>query len=546
MRKVSPVTGQPDYPGAGWLITSGFATDAYFQRFGDWHTGHDLARSREGNEPIYAIADGKVIWAENAGNGGFGNLVVVQHNDKLFSRYAHLSRIDVGAKQDVAAGQCVGLLGTTGRSTAPHLHFDIMRIKNALDWPGKNKQRVLETYIDPNSWYREADVTVSVEPTLTQWVRVNAPATLNVRARDSSTAAIMYRLPNNSIIEIKGIRIERDGIVWRELVSGGFVAEMYTEPVPAPTDFGVGVRTFIAPGGTPSPTPVATPAAEASTAAVSVAAQAAPSPVAAPTFTIEGRGVHASAGGWAPSGEELSYVRANGVKSVLIVAYEPGQALLTVTGFRDAGVTDFIIRAATHAPVHANPDDFAADTLNRLREYYAALGGNRMLIAVHNEPNIDREGLGRAWQNGAEFGNWYTRVAQIYREQLPGALIGFPALSPGGDADIPGVVKRIDEWRFASECAPAIRASDWLGVHAYFVGDGTDIDLKPGKWRELAGGRPVIITEGGPADNIANSGAKLNNIYRRCSDVGFPVMAWLLSGAGAWHSADWTKNGVRV
>ena len=137
-------------------------------------------------------------------------------------------------------------------------------------------------------------------------------------------------------------------------------------------------------------------------------------------------------------------------------------------------------------------------------------------------------------------------MAQIYREQLPGALIGFPALSPGGDADIPGVVKRIDEWRFASECAPAIRASDWLGVHAYFVGDGTDIDLKPGKWRELAGGRPVIITEGGPADNIANSGAKLNNIYRRCSDVGFPVMAWLLSGAGAWHSADWTKNGVRV
>ena len=100
MRKVSPVTGQPDYPGAGWLITSGFATDAYFQRFGDWHTGHDLARSREGNEPIYAIADGKVIWAENAGNGGFGNLVVVQHNDKLFSRYAHLSRIDVAEVLD--------------------------------------------------------------------------------------------------------------------------------------------------------------------------------------------------------------------------------------------------------------------------------------------------------------------------------------------------------------------------------------------------------------------------------------------------------------
>ncbi len=431
MNKVSPVTGQPGYPGAGWTITSGYATDAYFQRFGDWHTGHDLARSREGSEPIYAVADGKVIWAENAGDNGFGNLVVVQHTDKLYSRYAHLARIDVGSKQAVSAGQPIGLLGTTGRSTAPHLHFDMMRLKNALDWPGKHKQGVLENYIDPNSWYREAEVTVSVEPTLTQWVRVNAPATLNVRSRDSASAAILYRLPNNSIIEIKGVRLERDGIVWRELISGGWIAEMYTESVPPPTDFGVGVRSFVP----PVPIPVPAPAAEEAT--FTAFSAPAPSPAPAPTFTIDGRGVHASAGGWAPSGEELDFVRANGVKSVLIVAYEPGQAGLAVNGFRNAGVTDFIIRAATHAAVPASPDEFAADTLNRLREYHAALGGGRMLIAVHNEPNIDREGLGRAWQSGADFNNWYLRVAQIYREQLPGVLIGFPALSPGGRCRYP-------------------------------------------------------------------------------------------------------------
>ncbi len=165
-----------------------------------------------------------------------------------------------------------------------------------------------------------------------------------------------------------------------------------------------------------------------------------------------------------------------------------------------------------------------------------------MLIAVHNEPNVIVEGWSKAWQNGGDFTNWFLRVADAYRKMLPGVKIGFPAMSPGGDA--PGI--REDEWRFVGEAALAIAASDWVGVHAYFVGDGGDLDLKPDRWRAMAGGRTVIITEGGPADNVPNNGAKLRNVYARCTALGFPVMAWLLSGAGGWKLAGWKENNVTV
>src|SRR5689334_11225387 len=123
MSKVSPVTGQPGYPGAGWFITTEYVDDSYFRNFGAWHTGHDLAKSRNGGEPIYAVADGVVKWAEFAGNMGFGNLITIQHTPDIYSRYGHLAEIRVQRNQNVTAGTVIGILGNTGRSTAPHLHF---------------------------------------------------------------------------------------------------------------------------------------------------------------------------------------------------------------------------------------------------------------------------------------------------------------------------------------------------------------------------------------------------------------------------------------
>lgn len=517
-KKVSPVTGQADYPGAGWLITSGFATEAYFQRFGDWHTGHDLAKSAAGGETIYAAADGAVKWAENAGDNGFGNLVYIEHSGSQYTRYGHLASISVTKGQQVTAGTPIGVLGKTGRATGPHLHFDISRSNNALDWPGKDKARVLQNYIDPTEWYAEA-TSVTVEPVVTQWLYVIAPAGLNVRKNPALSGKIDVKLPYGTAIQVTAVRLSKDGFDWRQLVTGGWIAEAYTQLTPPDIVITpVGERTEIV-TTTISTTPAATPA----------------------TVTVAARGVHANAGGWAPDDREIELVRHNGVESVLIPAYEANQAASAVQRFRDAGVRDFIARAATHQAITANPDDFINDTLPRLREYYQAVGPG-LLLAVHNEPNITPEGWSTAWQNGVEFAQWYLRVVRAYRDALPGVRVGFPALSPGGD--VPGL--REDEWRFAAEAAGAIAASDWLGVHAYFVGEGDDLDLKPVLWQRMAQGRSIIVTEGGPADNIANNGAKLRNVYAKCAANGLPVMAWLLSGAGGWQSAGWKEQSVMI
>ena len=79
--------------------------------------------------PVAAAAPGRV---EVAGTtyGGYGNLVVVAHTNGVETYYAHLSRILVRAGQAVTTGSLVGLVGSTGESTGPHLHFEV-RVRGA-------------------------------------------------------------------------------------------------------------------------------------------------------------------------------------------------------------------------------------------------------------------------------------------------------------------------------------------------------------------------------------------------------------------------------
>ena len=85
------------------------------------HTGNDF-RGAFGS-PVAATAAGKVVWASY--DGGYGNMVEIDHGHGLTTRYAHLSAILVMKGQKVAAGQEVGRLGSTGRSTGPHLHYEV-------------------------------------------------------------------------------------------------------------------------------------------------------------------------------------------------------------------------------------------------------------------------------------------------------------------------------------------------------------------------------------------------------------------------------------
>ncbi|MGC3977298.1 MAG: M23 family metallopeptidase [Paludibacteraceae bacterium] len=106
-------------------VTSKFGPRRY--RF---HYGIDLAL-RVGDS-IRSAFTGKIRIIDYDA-GGYGNYVVIRHNNGLETVYAHLSKVDVKLDQNVKAGQVIALGGNTGRSTGPHLHFETRYIGNALN-----------------------------------------------------------------------------------------------------------------------------------------------------------------------------------------------------------------------------------------------------------------------------------------------------------------------------------------------------------------------------------------------------------------------------
>lgn len=93
------------------------------------NNGVDLASSV--GTPILASADGKVILSRTGGyNGGYGTYVVISHTNGTQSLYAHMKENNVSVGEYVSQGQVIGTIGMTGRTTGPHLHFEIRGAKN--------------------------------------------------------------------------------------------------------------------------------------------------------------------------------------------------------------------------------------------------------------------------------------------------------------------------------------------------------------------------------------------------------------------------------
>jgi len=86
------------------------------------HHGLDF-RAKTGN-PIYATDSGVIVYA-GPNSYGYGNLVVIDHGNGWQSVYGHLSQWNVECGQSVYQGNVIGLAGTTGNSTGPHLHFEL-------------------------------------------------------------------------------------------------------------------------------------------------------------------------------------------------------------------------------------------------------------------------------------------------------------------------------------------------------------------------------------------------------------------------------------
>lgn len=127
-------------PAANERITSsfGYRRDPFNGRAA-MHKGIDFKGAR--GSPIMAAGKGKVIYA--GWKAGYGKFVEISHGNGLTTRYAHMSRIDVKTGQQVEAGETLGGLGSTGRSTGPHLHFEV-RINNSA----VNPRPFLETAPD--------------------------------------------------------------------------------------------------------------------------------------------------------------------------------------------------------------------------------------------------------------------------------------------------------------------------------------------------------------------------------------------------------------
>ena len=103
--------------------TKGVFTSGYGWRWGRMHKGIDIANNV--GTPIFAAKDGVIAFA--GWSSGYGYLVEMSHGDGSITRYAHSSRLLVKEGQMVPQGTRISLMGSTGRSTGPHLHFEIRR-----------------------------------------------------------------------------------------------------------------------------------------------------------------------------------------------------------------------------------------------------------------------------------------------------------------------------------------------------------------------------------------------------------------------------------
>ena len=112
-------------------VTSSFGkrTDPFTNEL-KHHFGIDLKAPT--GTPVLATADGKVVTVEDQPNG-YGKFVIIEHDDNYQTRYAQLSEFKVSIGSRVKKGNVIGLVGNSGRSTAPHLHYEVIHNGKRID-----------------------------------------------------------------------------------------------------------------------------------------------------------------------------------------------------------------------------------------------------------------------------------------------------------------------------------------------------------------------------------------------------------------------------
>ena len=124
------LAAQPVAPSQSTWATSGFGwREDPIRKRRKFHRGDDI-RAKSGT-PVFSAGDGVVVLAGR--QGGYGNVIYVDHGGGVVTRYGHLRRIETTLGSAISAGQQIGQVGSTGRATGPHLHFEVRLDGRAVD-----------------------------------------------------------------------------------------------------------------------------------------------------------------------------------------------------------------------------------------------------------------------------------------------------------------------------------------------------------------------------------------------------------------------------
>jgi murein DD-endopeptidase MepM/ murein hydrolase activator NlpD len=148
-------------------ITSKFGYRVHpILRSKEFHRGIDLRAAI--NTPVYATADGIVEWAGYHKKSGFGNLVILQHNYGFRTYFGHLKKIVIKSGKFVKKGDLIAYTGNSGKSSGPHLHYEIRFIQRAVNplefvkWSLKNYKDIFEKE-NKIPWHSLIEATVYIK-----------------------------------------------------------------------------------------------------------------------------------------------------------------------------------------------------------------------------------------------------------------------------------------------------------------------------------------------------------------------------------------------
>ena len=110
----------------GWPVLTGTVVSSFGPRGDSFHDGIDIACPK--GTPVYASHSGRVMYADD-GLTGYGNLVIVRHKSGFTTVYAHNNRLRVSEGDEVKKGERIADSGNTGKSSGPHLHYEV-RVKD--------------------------------------------------------------------------------------------------------------------------------------------------------------------------------------------------------------------------------------------------------------------------------------------------------------------------------------------------------------------------------------------------------------------------------